>query len=249
MLAKASHDLAEPQAAMAQARTAFLCADSIEHDSLRAWLRGLQSLVAYWAGRTQEAVRYAQSGAEFAERAGSTTAVWLPSSEARAWAALGNAEAAKAAIGRAEAAWEQIRQDDLDELGGICTFSRPRQLYYAADTLAWLPGEAEAGERYSIQAVEAYADPSAPEWAFGDQAGSQTDLAIARIGRGELDGAAEAIAPVLSLPVEQRMNGIIISAQRVHRVLAANDQVSQSPAAGALREEIETFVRTPLRLT
>ncbi|MEV4508913.1 hypothetical protein AB0K00_08160 [Dactylosporangium sp. NPDC049525] len=44
------------------------------------------------------------------------------------------------------------------------------------------------------------------------------------------------------------MNGIIISAQRVHRALAGDDQVSQSPAAGALREEIETFVRTPLRL-
>jgi hypothetical protein len=52
--------------------------------------------------------------------------------EARAWAALGNAERTRAAIERAENAWDGVRRDDLDELGGICTFSRPRQLYYAA---------------------------------------------------------------------------------------------------------------------
>jgi hypothetical protein len=54
LLAKASHDLAEPYAAMAQARTAYLCADNTDHDGLRAWLRGLQSLIAYWAGRTRK---------------------------------------------------------------------------------------------------------------------------------------------------------------------------------------------------
>jgi hypothetical protein len=74
LLAKASHDLAEPHAAMAQARTGYLCADQTDHDGLRAWLRGLQSLIAYWAGRTQEAARYAESGGEFAARAGNTTA-------------------------------------------------------------------------------------------------------------------------------------------------------------------------------
>jgi len=84
MLAKASHDLSEPHAAMAQARTAYLCADNADHDGLRAWLRGLQSLVSYWARRPQEAVRYAQSCGDFALRAGNTTAVWLPMNEARA---------------------------------------------------------------------------------------------------------------------------------------------------------------------
>lgn len=75
LLAKASHDLTDPHAAMAQARTAYLCADNADHDGLRAWLRGQQSLIAYWAGRTQEAARYAQSGADYATAAGNTTAV------------------------------------------------------------------------------------------------------------------------------------------------------------------------------
>src|SRR5258708_1709360 len=50
LLAKASHDLGNPHAALTQARTAFMCADNADHHGLRAWVRGLQSLVSYWAG-------------------------------------------------------------------------------------------------------------------------------------------------------------------------------------------------------
>lgn len=245
LLAKASHDLSEPHAAMTQARAAYLCADNADHDGLRAWLRGLQSLVAYWAGRPGESVRYAQSGAEFATRSGGTATVWLPASEARGLAALGNAGGALAAIERAEDAWERVQPDQLDELGGICTFTRPRQVYYAADALAWLPEEATAAENYSEQAVEAYSDPSSPEWAFGDAAGSHTDLAIARLARGELDGAYEAVAPVLDLAPERRNNGIVLSVQHVHRALSKS-QLANDEQADGLREEIEAFTRTPV---
>ena len=242
ILAKVSHDLGEPHTAMAQARTGYLCADNADHDGLRAWLRGLQSLISYWAGRTQESVRYAQAGTEFAARCRSSTAVWLPMNEARGLAALGDGAGARAAIERAEHAWDQVSADDLDDLGGVCAFTRPRQLYYAADALAWLPEEAEQAERYSTAAVDAYQDPTDPAWAFGDQAGSHADLAIARIARAELDGAADALAPVLDLPPAQRINGIIASMHRVHRAL---DHSRLSADASGLREQIEVFTRTP----
>jgi tetratricopeptide (TPR) repeat protein len=242
LLAKSSHDLGDSHAALTQTRTAFLCADQADHNGLRAWIRGIQSLIAYWAGRYNESVRYAQQGAEF--NAHSTASVWLPVSEARAWAALGNVNQARAAIERAETAWDQVDPDELDELGGICTFSRARQLYYAADALAWLPSEAEAAERYSLQAVQAYADTSAPEWAFGDAAGSACDLAVARVIRGEIDGAAEALQPVLDLPTEQRIHGIVSSVRHVHRSLT--NHVPASPVGATLQEQIELFMRTPL---
>ncbi|MFD0449336.1 hypothetical protein ACFQ10_54430 [Streptomyces indonesiensis] len=168
LLAKASHDMADPHAALTQARTAYVCADNADHNGLRAWIRGLQSLVSYWAGRTRESVRYAQSGAEFA--ASNTASVWLPMNEARAWASLGNANAARAAIERAEAAWDSVQEDEVDELGGLCTFGRARQIYYAAEALSWLPSEVTAADDYARRAVDAYEDSSSPEWAFGDQA-------------------------------------------------------------------------------
>jgi hypothetical protein len=244
MLAKASHDLADPSAALTQSRTAYLCAEQADHHGLRGWISGLQSLISYWAGRPHESIRYAQRGIEFAERSNNTSMVWLPVSEARAWARLGDVNQARDAIQRAENAWDSVRPDELDELGGLATFSRSRQLYYAADALAWLPTEAAAAEDYSLQAVNAYADPTHPDWAFGDQAGSHCDLAIARIIRGELDGAAEALAPVLELDVEQRIGGIIKSVQHVHTTLVRSPLAEDSRQ---LQEEIEFFSRTPVR--
>jgi hypothetical protein len=243
MLAKASHDFAEPGAAMTQARTAFLCAENADHNGLRAWLRGLQSLVAYWAGRAQEAVRYARSGAEYASVAGNTTTVWLAMNEARAAARLGDASTVHTALAAAESAWDQVRTDDLDEFGGLCTFSHTRHLYYAADTLCWLPNAATKAARYAEQAVAAYSDTRSRDWAFGDQAGSHSNLAIARILGNDLEGAQEALAPVLRLPTEQRINGIIHSVQRVHRSLSTASLIND---ASDLREEIEAFTCTPM---
>lgn len=243
MLAKASHDLADPTAALTQSRTAYLCAQQADHNGLRGWISGLQSLVSYWAGRPNESIRYAQRGAEFAKRAG-TAAVWLPANEARAWARLGNAAQAQDAIRRAEAAWDSVQPDELDELGGIASFSRARQLYYSADALAWLPQQGAEAEDYATQAVNAYSNPAGEDWAFGDEAGSRCDLAIARVARGELEGAAEAIAPVLTLPPEQRMAGIVKSLQHVHQAL---NQGPDADDARELQERIETFTRSPLQ--
>ncbi|MGH3903794.1 MAG: hypothetical protein ACRDTE_06350 [Pseudonocardiaceae bacterium] len=244
LLPKASHDLADSHAALAQSRTAWLCAEQADNDGLHAWICGLQSMVSYWAGRPHDSLRYAQRGATYAERAGTTTTVWLPASEARAWAALGNAEGARDAIERAEQAWGRVRSDELDEMGGIATFSQPRQLYFAADALVWLPDESVAAEDYARLAVEAYSDHADPDWAFGDAAGSHAALAIARIRHGEVDGAAEALTPVLDLPVEQRINGIVHSVDRVHRAL---NHAPTSAINRDLQERIEIYTRTPVR--
>jgi tetratricopeptide (TPR) repeat protein len=244
LLAKASHDFADPHAAMLQARTAILCADQADHNGLRAWLRGLQSLVAYWAGRYAEAVRYAEMGIAFAGQGGGTTSVWLPVSAARAYAALGNGDRAVAAIRAAEEAWYAVEPDAVDELGGICTFNQARTLYYGADALAWLPDQADEAVALSSQAVAAYEDRSDPSWAFGDEAGSHADLAIARIASRDVEGAADALAPVLELVPEQRINGIVHSVQRVHRAVT---HAGLAAEASDLIEQIEDFTRTPLK--
>lgn len=244
LLAKASHDLADPHAALTQARAAFVCADQADHDGLRAWLRGLQTMVAYWAGRPSESVRYAESGAVYAERGKGTVAVWLAASQARAHAALGDTERTLATIRQAEEAWETVEPDELDELGGICTFTRPRTLYYAADALAWLPDEVSSADGYASRALSAYSDPSASDWAFSDQAGAYADLAIARVGKRELEGAVTAMAPILDLEPGRRINGIVHSAQRVHRSLLRAGFATDKQAAGLI-DAIEAFTRTP----
>ncbi|MGH3902179.1 MAG: hypothetical protein ACRDTA_28800 [Pseudonocardiaceae bacterium] len=147
---------------MTHARTGYACADNAGHDGLRAWTRGLQALITYWSGRLEDSVRYAQLGAEAAARSRGTAAIWLTSSEARSLAALNRLDDAHAALTQATEARDRMEPDELDSLGGLCTFNRPRQLYYAADALAW-GGEAEANhtERLALEVLDAYA--GAPE--------------------------------------------------------------------------------------
>lgn len=172
---------------MTQAR-----ADNAGHDGLRAWTRGLQTLIAYWSGRLADSVSYARRGAESAERSRGTSAVWLAASRARALAAQGDAAAAHAAVDRAAEARDAVAGDELDELGGLCTFSRARELYYAADALAWSgAAEAQRAEALATEALDAYATAPEVERAFGDQAGARCALATSRVSRGEVDGAAE----------------------------------------------------------
>jgi hypothetical protein len=130
------------------------------------------------------------------------------------------------------------------ELGGTCTFNQPRTLYDAADALAWLPAEAHDAVTFSTRAVAAYSDRNDPAWAFSDEAGSHADLAIARIAARDIEGAQEALATVLDLAPDQRINGIVHSAQRVHHSLT---RAGLAADAHDLIGQIEYFTATPLK--
>ena len=241
LLARASNDLGDPYAALTQARTGFLCADRADHDGLRAMIRAWQTVITFWADRPHDAVGYAQSGMQFASAARNTTLVWLASLEARAWARLGNAAKACELVGHAERLRDQVQPDELDDLGGLCTCDRSRQLYVAADALTWLPEQVGLCHRYAEEAVVAYQDCTAPDWSFAFQAGSHTALAIARIRMGELDGAAEAMASVFELAAPQQINPVMQSVWRVHAALSSSPLVGGHPE---LAEKIKVFAGT-----
>jgi hypothetical protein len=249
MLAKASHDMRDPQTAMTHARLAWQCASNAGHDPLRAWVRGVESLIKYWAGQPREAREYARAGLDVAAATG-TVRVWLHALQGRAEAALGDASAALGAIQQAAGARERVQEDDLDSLGGICRFPVERELYYAADSGVVIPAQlagSPLGKRaagYAEQAIGAYATTAAPS--FGDQAGSHAALAIARVRAGEIDGAAEAIDPVLALPPAMRINGVVSCAVAVHRELVA--AAGASSAASVTQEAIEAFCHVPAAL-
>lgn len=92
-------------------------------------------------------------------------------------------------------------------------------------------------------AVTAYEQAPDEEKSFGDEAGSRTDLAIARVRTGNLEGAREAVRPVLDLPVALRIHGVVTSVLDVHRAVTA--QAADAPLARDIQEEIETYCRTP----
>ena len=97
---------------------------------------------------------------------------------------------------------------------------------------------------FSTRAVAAYADRTDPAWAFGDEAGSHADLAISRIASRDIEGAREALASVLELAPEQRINGIVHSVQRVHQAVT---RAGLADDAHDLIDQIEDFAHTPLK--
>ncbi|GAA4262701.1 hypothetical protein [Dactylosporangium darangshiense] len=242
LLAYAGNDIAKPELALTHARAALLWAEYTDHPGLRAWIRALQSFICYWADRPREALRYAELGTQSAVSASSSASTWLYAGHARAWAALGNAEQAKELLHEADAAAERARPDDLDALGGLCTFGRPRQLYYAGRTLASLPEESADAERFAVEAIEAYRDPQDPTFDFTCEADSRIALALARASRGELDGVADSLAPVFALPPESRIHDLVQTMHLVHRGLNRFD----TSAARDLQEEIEDFSQASL---
>ncbi|WP_234330391.1 hypothetical protein [Streptomyces acidiscabies] len=244
MLAKAGHDLGDPRSAMMQARTAAVCAAQAEHEGMRAWVKGLQSLISYWADRPEDAFHYAREGATAGEGCRGSVTIWLAGLEARAAALLGNEAAVLAANGRAEELREHVIPDDLDALGGNFVFPQVRQAYYTVEACVLLGSGDEGLVRRAEEAVRDLSDPDHSHWAFGDQAGVQSDLALARLYTGDLDGAAEAVKPVLGLPPGQRNAGIIGSVQRVRGVLR-DKKLRDAPAARALSEEITAFSSRP----
>lgn len=240
LMARVSHDVGASDEAMTQARAAYVCADNAGHDGQRSWARGLQALIAYWSGDLCGSLRYAERGVEFSGRTTGSSVVWAAAGRARALAAIGRVEEARRAVEDATDLRESVRLDELDQIGGLCTFSRPRQLYYSADAFAWCgPEEAERTEQVALDTIEAYDRAPAEVRAFGDEAGARCALAIGRIQRGEADGAAEAMTPVLALPSEQRISGITASVARVDRALTR--ALGSDPGVTELAGSMQAF--------
>lgn len=240
LVAKGFNDMEVPHQALTMTRVAAACARDAEHPGLIALTDGLKSLIAYWAHKPEDAHHYASQGAAVAADLRGTVGLWLLGLQARAAAVLGDKEMVRAANQQAADRREHVVHDDLDELGGLFFYAPEKQLYYSVEAEALLGHGDPQLVAQAERAVQGFSNPSAPSWAFGDLAGAQCDLALVRLFGGDLDGAAEAIRPVLDLPASHRNNGIVVSALRVRHALM------QGPARTAvvardLRAEIESF--------
>ncbi|MER6629024.1 hypothetical protein ABT301_12375 [Streptomyces sp. NPDC000987] len=242
LVAKGFNDMQSPHQAMTMTRVAASCARDAEHPGLIALTDGLKSLIAYWANKPDDAHHYASQG--FAEVNVSslhgTVGPWLLGLQARSAAVLGDEETVRQTNELATDLRDKVTPDDLDALGGLFTYSRAKQLYYTVESEALLGRGDEQIAAQAEEAVRAFSDTASPDWAYGDLAGARCDLAMVRLHAGDVDGTAEAIRPVLDLPVTHRNNGIIVSALRVRHALV------QSPAitgriARELRQEIDAF--------
>ncbi|MDT0343068.1 hypothetical protein [Streptomyces litchfieldiae] len=246
ILANASFDLGRLVAAETQARAGFLCAELAGHNGLRAWLRGLQALMAYWDGRGEDAVRLAETGLDFPPEGG-TAGVRLASIAARAYGQLGMHAEAQNALRLAEELRERVTEDG--DLGGMMEFPHEKQLLYASTTLLW-QGDAQAvqqAEGHAEDAVRLYESAQPGERRVGELSLARLDLARSRLMSSDVEGAADQVHTVLGIATRRRTESVTRCLDRFARDLAGAPAGASRVALG-VQEAIEAHRRRAPRM-
>ncbi|WP_406205257.1 hypothetical protein OH807_30525 [Kitasatospora sp. NBC_01560] len=238
LLGACAFDLGSMPTAVELMRAAALYAQVAEHGPLQAYAHGYLALLSYWNGNPVHAVRQIEQAQSFLG-VGATGKARLAAIAARAYAHLGRADEAQAAIERSLADRGPTLDDLHDGVGGEFDFSLERVAMSNSATLLLLRdgAGAEASARRSLELITTQSSDSTP-LVVAPQAGA--DLATALLMRRDLDGAADALVPVLSLPREWRGAGLVGRVNAVRTELAA-PAFRDTPAARNLMEQIDDF--------
>ncbi|MFB9831812.1 helix-turn-helix domain-containing protein [Actinoallomurus acaciae] len=219
--------------ARAYGHTAWLCAEEADSDLHRALARSAQSKTAKWEQRYGEAAAFARQGYECSPPI--EARILLASQEANALQSLGDLAGAEEALFRARQARDELPPGA--DLGSAWACPRPRQATYALQVAigaydpAWVLREVQAAD-------DAWSEGDL--WVYGTWSQVRVGAGIAHAMAGEVDGAAEEVAPVLELPPELRVVTIAGRLGVVERQLAQR-RYAGSGAANNLREQIKDF--------
>jgi len=241
LLAKASKDFGSLAAAETHARTAWLCAELADNHDLRAWVRGYQALSAYWDGRPADAVRFVEDGQRFPARG--TVALLLPSLHARAAGLMSDTRAITDALVAGDTAGEQTQPDDL--AGGIFLFPAAEQALYASDAYTAL-GDGTQAEHHARRAIAQYETVPTDDLFLDNLHEAQCNLATAFLDQDQVEGAAEALRPVLTTPPQHRSLPVTAGLRIFDRRLLAHSTAGGTPLASQLHDEITEFCAHPL---
>jgi tetratricopeptide (TPR) repeat protein len=238
-LAVASSDFyGRYDAASDQCRTAWQCAEMADYGELQSWISSLQSGIAFWNGRWREAAELADRAYVLAETnaAASRGAVL----KARALARIGDNAGVQAAVLQSE------RGDlaDLENEQGILQFSEANRLRCVGTAYLWV-GDAQSARQHLERALQAYEGDRADDYAAITVA--RIDLASAHLELGELDGAMEALVPLLDVEPGRRLEGASRRIGDLRRLLNAA-RYRKSPQALEMSENLADFARETLNV-
>lgn len=243
LLASASSDrFGRYDAAAKHARTAWLCAGEAGDNELKAWVCSVRSTIDFWLGRYQKAADRALEGRAYVR--GGIELVRLASLEARARARLGDAGGVNEAVHLADRARDAIDDEDEQRHVGIFAFPEANQIRCAGSALLWLgdPDSLEAAGTHLERSLRLF-EAGTLQQSYAHIAVTRVDLAIVHLKRGRLDAAANTLRPVLALPADHRLNGVVRRCGELRRLLTA-PRYKNLPLAQELLQAIEEFRRS-----
>jgi transcriptional regulator with XRE-family HTH domain len=249
LLAHASQNLGDEDAALAQLQTAWTlaehtrpahcCGRGADSDDLRAWVKGTVALIAEWSTEQHAALEYTQHALQFATTG--ETRARIAAIEARTAARLGNRDRALRALDELRRARESGTEGraGLQRFGGILTFPEAKQEYYIGGTYILL-GEYDLAEQHSARALHLYEHGPTAERSYGDEALARLNIATGHIATGEAEGAQEHLRTLFELPQEQRIKQLG-DAMRGVAALLTGPRWAGSPLARSLADEARTY--------
>ncbi|MGH3995756.1 MAG: hypothetical protein ACRDSN_25210, partial [Pseudonocardiaceae bacterium] len=243
ILGESSRDLGLVPAARTQFRTAFLCGELAGNNWLRAWVRGKQANIAYWDDQPRAAAELAADGWQYVPETG-TARVMVASNEACARARLRDQRAAEDALARTEQARDEVA--GTDDLRGCLTFSLATQTNVVATTRLLLGGQPNLGdaERHAARAVELYEAEPPEKRSLGHLGQARLNLAAARLGRDDLEGAAADIGEVLTVAALRPSETVTRRLRQLANALE-RPRFQTTALALDLRDQIRTATHPP----
>lgn len=246
LLSSVSFDLGHPLVAEELARAAHTYGSVIDHPSLCAWARALQTTVTFWSGQPRRAVAIAEAALTVAPAG--TARVRLHSTRARALALIGARDEVGTELAAAVDQLDHAGSDEfLDGTGGELAFDRSRQALCASSAFVAL-ADGPRAETAATEALALFTElPDARRWNSG-AASAAIDLATARALRGNLAGTESALDNVLALPPKERTEALALRLHGLGRILGAPRYRSAAEAT-RLAEQIEGFTAASLSRT
>ncbi|MEV8021076.1 XRE family transcriptional regulator [Streptomyces sp. NPDC086554] len=200
-------DLGHYDSAATHARAARACAEAAGHEAMLAWVRAVESLIAYWTGRYEQAADLAQAGRQ--HRAGGSIGARLASLEARSLAIAGDGAGAAIAL----AAAERSREGTLghDDAPGVFAVPAAKQFAYASTTHLAIGGRAHVQQAIASTdtAIRLYRGAEADDQSVGDLFAAHLDLARGHMLLDDLDGTEAMAGFVLEAPLERLSASIV----------------------------------------
>jgi hypothetical protein len=239
MLAMISFDLGHPHAANTHARTALHCAEMSGYTPLRSFVRYVQSNIAYWEGRYDEAAALVESA--LPDATSGTALLRLASQQARINAARRQPGELNRALALAATAPTERTPDEP----GTFAFDAGHAALFASDAHSAFDGpeHLNAAVDWARIAVDEFTAETSPKAMY--IAAARFDLARAHLARNDLDAAAEHLAPVLhSTRAEYRTVPIIGRARALRTLLGQRTDLASSTLA-TLSDDIAEFITHP----
>jgi hypothetical protein len=237
VLAYAALDLGDATSAAMHGAAAWHMANLVENDELRAWARGTQSLIARFNQEYVRAQLFAEEGLRFAG---------TDESKARLLCAAAQCAANQGDAGRTLGFirdTQRVRDGHASNgFDGIFGFPLAKQMYYFASSLMWLSDRESltAAGKYAQEAIELWRQWPQDERIVDDEALAHVYLATIRLKLGEVEGAAEAVAPILEIPLERKTSWMRKRVSDMRKILG-EEEAGDARSIISLRHKLTEF--------